>query len=677
MESQRRLMELLGLTAKELAFDEIPIGLTAEEKENEGVAPPGGVSSVLSVVQEKVAFASRDRSRQRMLSLVWSRWVTGLLDRMGPSSLITLRLRMQSAVASVWREQGDMGLPSSLELPFGTTIVQVYDTASGELLVLGEPGAGKTTQLLLLARELIERAFLDPEHPIPVIFNLASWAGKKGLLVDWLVSELNEKYQVPLRLARSWIEQDCILPLLDGLDEIDPQDRPACVAAINKYRQEHGLLPIVVSCRTGDYNEMAVKLVLGDAVLLEALSSEQIDTYLERQGEAAASLRAALQRDQGLAEMVATPLMLSVIIQAYSGLSLDDVLVASTLEERRHIVFDRYVERVLARGSRKYSVKRVIAGLSWLARQMREKNQAEFYVEQLQPDWLAEVYRIRYRSAVSRCVFGLQVIISYFFTACLRGPNVRTQGFPFVVSSRDILGWMSLGLGGIFQGTASLEAMWAVISVPVVFLVYRQKLPPQRLFRGIWQACRYGLVVFVLVGSISVFLFRFAAPAGGDGNGGIIQGLGLTLLTSFIVFFLVQFFTFIRGEGDVAHGEGKGRKSVRHSFFQSSVVNSFVVGVLAASAFVIMYTAQGERLGQAVEYGIVMLLASWLMSFWVVRVHDGFEFFHGPGGEEVITPVEVVSWSWPALRSGHGKMGEMRWLSALFMLFGELFSWGA
>ncbi|WP_201374092.1 hypothetical protein [Ktedonobacter robiniae] len=137
-----------------------------------------------------------------------------------------------------------------------------------------------------------------------------------------------------MRLARSWIEQDCILPLLDGLDEVDPQDRPACVAAINKYRQEHGLLPIVVCCRTGDYNEMAVKLVLGDAVLLEALSSEQIDTYLERQGEAAASLRAALQRDQGLAEMVATPLMLSVIIQAYTGLSLDDVLAASTLERR-------------------------------------------------------------------------------------------------------------------------------------------------------------------------------------------------------------------------------------------------------------------------------------------------------------------------------------------------------
>ncbi|GHO57787.1 hypothetical protein KSB_62620 [Ktedonobacter robiniae] len=124
------------------------------------------------------------------------------------------------------------------------------------------------------------------------------------------------------------------MPLLDGLDEVDPQDRPACVAAINKYRQEHGLLPIVVCCRTGDYNEMAVKLVLGDAVLLEALSSEQIDTYLERQGEAAASLRAALQRDQGLAEMVATPLMLSVIIQAYTGLSLDDVLAASTLERR-------------------------------------------------------------------------------------------------------------------------------------------------------------------------------------------------------------------------------------------------------------------------------------------------------------------------------------------------------
>ncbi|MBA2392122.1 MAG: hypothetical protein H0V70_05185 [Ktedonobacteraceae bacterium] len=540
-----------------------------------------------------------------------------------------------------------MGLPSSLKLPFGATLAQVYDTTSGELLILGEPGAGKTTQLLLLARELIERALLDPDHPIPVIFSLASWTSKKGPLVDWLIDELNEKYQVPLRLARSWVEQDRILPLLDGLDEVFVGHRSACIVAINSYRQKHGLLPMVVCCRTSDYNEMSVKLVLGDAVLLESLSSEQINTYLEHQGGAATSLHAALQHDQGLVEMVATPLMLSIIAQAYADLSLDDVLHASTLEDRRHIVFDRYVERVLARNSKKYSPERVITGLSWLAHQMREKNQSEFYVEQLQPDWQEEKYRIRYRSTVSRCVFGLQAIMTYLFIGCLRGPHVRTLGFPFV-GNHDILGWMSLALGGIFQGTASLEVMWAVIS-PVAFLVYRQKLPPQRLFRGIWQALRYGLVAFVLIVSISALLFHFAAPAGG--SDGILQGVSLALQTSFIVFFLVHFFGFIHEEGyrNAIHRKEKGSKKARRPFFQSTVVSSFIVGILAASAFVIMYTAQGESLEQAVEYGIIMLLTEGFVVFWVMRFSDGVEFFHA---EERIIPVEVVSWSWSTLRTG-------------------------
>jgi transcriptional regulator with XRE-family HTH domain len=588
-----------------------------------------------------------DENQQKMLQRVRSRWIIGLLDRMDSSSLITLRLNMQTEVASVWREQvGDMGLPPSLELPFGTTLAQVYDKTSGELLILGEPGAGKTTQLLLLARELIERALLDPDHPIPVIFNLASWASKKRPLVDWLIDELNEKYQVPLRLARSWVEQDRILPLLDGLDEMLAVHRSACIVAINSYRQKHGLLPMVVCCRTSDYNGMSVKLVLGHAVLLESLSRQQINTYLEHQGETATSLRVALQRDQGLVEMVATPLMLSIIVQAYTDLSLDDVLHASTLEDRRHIVFDQYVERVLAKNTKKYSSQQIIAGLSWLAHQMREKNQAEFYVEQLQPDWLEEKYRIRYRTTVSRCVFGLQAIMIYLFIGCLRGPHVRTLGFPFV-GSHDILGWMTMALGGIFQGTASLEVMWVVISVPGAFLVYRQKLPPQRLFRGVWQALRYGLAAFVLIVSISALLFHFAAPAGG--NDGILQGVSLALQTSFLVFFLVHFFGFVYEEG---YRKEKGSKRAPRPFFQSRVASSFLMGVLAASTFVIMYTAQGESLEQAVEYGIMMLLSEGLMVFWIMQFSDGFTFFHAHALEGRITPVEVVSWSWSTLRAG-------------------------
>jgi len=66
-----------------------------------------------------------------------------------------------------------------------------------------------------------------------VVFNLSSWATKQQPLVDWLVEELSSTYQVPRKLGRAWVDTDQILSLLDGLDEVAPRERTACIEAIN------------------------------------------------------------------------------------------------------------------------------------------------------------------------------------------------------------------------------------------------------------------------------------------------------------------------------------------------------------------------------------------------------------------------------------------------------------
>jgi len=64
-------------------------------------------------------------------------------------------------------------------LPPDTKIVDVFDEMGQNLLVLGEPGSGKTTMLLELARDTIARAEKDSDEPIPVVFNLSSWTDSK------------------------------------------------------------------------------------------------------------------------------------------------------------------------------------------------------------------------------------------------------------------------------------------------------------------------------------------------------------------------------------------------------------------------------------------------------------------------------------------------------------------
>src|SRR5205085_12065999 len=82
---------------------------------------------------------------------------------------------------------------------------------------------------------------------------IPSWAMKQQRLADWLVEELNTTYQVPRKLGQAWVDADQILPLLDGLDEVAPKVRAACIETINTYRGEHGVLPLVVCSRSADY----------------------------------------------------------------------------------------------------------------------------------------------------------------------------------------------------------------------------------------------------------------------------------------------------------------------------------------------------------------------------------------------------------------------------------------
>jgi hypothetical protein len=181
------------------------------------------------------------------------------------------------------------------------------------LLILGTPGSGKTTTLLELARDLIARAEHNPTEPIPVVFNLSSWAEHRPPLIDWLTEELSSKYQIPRKIGRAWLEAHDLLPLLDGLDEVRDEYREECAQAINLYRQEHGLTGLAVCCRAQDYSELTTKLKLSGAIQVLPLTEAQVDQWLATVGDTLAGLRGALKTDPALQELANSPLMLNVM----------------------------------------------------------------------------------------------------------------------------------------------------------------------------------------------------------------------------------------------------------------------------------------------------------------------------------------------------------------------------
>jgi serine/threonine protein kinase/predicted ATPase/tetrahydromethanopterin S-methyltransferase subunit G len=376
------------------------------------------------------------RNRLALLRKVRSIWVSGVLAHsLHGAALIEPGLQEQpSAVADPWQLVLHHLEKAPYSLPTGTHISKIYDEACGELLILGAPGAGKTTLLLELARVLLERAEVDESQAVPVVFPLSSWADKQLPLQDWLVQELRFKYQVPAQLAQALVSTDQILPLLDGLDEVAATARVACVEAINAFRQEHGLLPLVVCSRSTDYLAQATRIRLHTAVTIQPLSAQQVDAYLASSKDALLALRVAWHQDATLRELISTPLMLSLAVLAYRYVSPAELTRQRSLAACQHQILEHYVARMLQRsGSRhyRYTVEQTMHRLSWLACQLSQHNQTVFYIEQLQPDWLPNRFlRWLYAALAVRSIeafIGLWVGIlsSFLFTGYVYGIGIQ------------------------------------------------------------------------------------------------------------------------------------------------------------------------------------------------------------------------------------------------------------
>ncbi|MBE7553143.1 MAG: hypothetical protein HS126_18880 [Anaerolineales bacterium] len=366
------------------------------------------------------AEAKERRDLGILLGKVKQFWIEGVLQKsVHTIALIDLGKETQlEAVAHAWEQVLELPDQSRQTLPPDKKISQIFDEMNRALLILGAPGSGKTITLLQLTRDLIHQAEQDESfsQPVPVIFNLSTWT-KGQALITWLAAELSAKYQIPQRIGRPWLENNRLLPLLDGLDEVKLADRDDCVKAINQFGMEFGLSGLVVCSRLEEYISLPVRLKLNGAIRLQPLTLEQVYDYLEAAGAKLNVLRTALQVDNDLQTLAQSPLTLGIMIVAYQDIPVEKLIGQAhpTLEASRKQLLDTYVERMFRRKgqSRPYPDEQTKVWLSWLALGMMRHNQGIFLIEQLQPSWLVNtswqwVYVLGSRS-ISGLIMGLVI----------------------------------------------------------------------------------------------------------------------------------------------------------------------------------------------------------------------------------------------------------------------------
>ncbi|MGK7878259.1 MAG: TIR domain-containing protein [Xenococcaceae cyanobacterium] len=452
------------------------------------------------------------RNRQAILNKVRNYWVKGVLETSLHNQMsIALGLEKRlDAVASPWNMELKTTEEQQKPLPQGTKVISIFDQM-GEgrtLLILGEPGAGKTTTLLEMTRDLVACAEQGIDYRIPVVFNLSSWGGEKQTIADWLVEELKTKYQVPKQVGQAWVKEDNLLLLLDGLDEVRAKHREQCIAALNTFHQDY-CPEIVVCCRIKDYEALSNRLNFQSAVYLRSLTRKQVLQYLESAGSDLTGLRALIEGDTALHELASSPLMLNIMALAYQGVAVEDLPQTNLVEERRQQLFNAYIEQMFKRrgAAEPYSQAQVIHRLIWLAQRMSQFSQTVFLIEGMQPAWLPvpaqqRNYRISVRLLILAIWGVLHIGLLAFHHSLLEKLNYHPSEGLILGLFGGLIGGLLYGLFGELTSRVTKGVMARLTNGLLLGLIFGS------IFGLIWQKWSVGLAYGLIYGLVGVLIYE-------------------------------------------------------------------------------------------------------------------------------------------------------------------------
>lgn len=359
--------------------------------------------------------AQEAQQRAIMLRRVRYKWIIGVLEpSLASAAHLALGMERRPDLLALSVNLVHRPVSRPEPLPVGMPISRVFDMVGGGMLIVGKPGGGKTTAVLQLCEELLDRAEGDSGWPIPVVVNLASWGRHRPPFGTWLVNELADGYQVPRRIAAAWVERDALALLLDGLDEVADAHRVACADAINAWRLEHGLVPVVVSGRTQELQGLGAKLQMEEAVELQPPSDAEVERYLgylEAAGTPIDELRKAITADQELRQLLRSPLFLHVVVLAYHGRPASALHAQGSAMQRQARLWEAYVARMFEQRPLDpavgYTDEAALQWLAWLARSLQDRAQTEFQLDRLAPEWLPTSAQQRWVQAAIGLAGGL------------------------------------------------------------------------------------------------------------------------------------------------------------------------------------------------------------------------------------------------------------------------------
>jgi NACHT domain len=212
-----------------------------------------------------------------------------------------------------------LGMPKSEKRVPGRQAVEDYS----HIMVLGRPGAGKTTFLQYVAIDCNQGKLLPDFVPLLIrLRDIMPREGEKWSLSAAIVNELGDKDK-----ANRLLEKGKILLLLDGLDEVPDGENENAIREIEEFNKSYYNNRLIVTCRlqAQPYQFPSIRF---NYVEVAEFTLEQIQQFVtnwfglaSQQGQGnnkAEGLIAQLKSQEQIQKIVDTPILLSLACKVFN-----------------------------------------------------------------------------------------------------------------------------------------------------------------------------------------------------------------------------------------------------------------------------------------------------------------------------------------------------------------------
>ncbi|MCB0522226.1 MAG: hypothetical protein KDD27_25000 [Saprospiraceae bacterium] len=325
-----------------------------------------------------------------------------------------------------------------------------YTKRLWRLLILGEPGAGKSILLLRFGLRLIEMAEADPKFPIPVLLDLASWRDENQTFETWIEKNLpyiGGSFAVSKEYAGILVESKIILPLLDGFDEIREPLRNSCLRQLLPYLDKvknarpEPLPEVIICSRIIEYHAAEDAPVFA-ALKIQPLTAKDVNDALRPLANdnfpAAKRLQNTLRENPGLYPAVTSAFFVHTLLDISQQEQVS--FGAGTREELQTAITAHYIRSEMEKIT-DFPLDKSKKWLGWLAWMMKHmEGSITFELTDLQPRWA----RLKYAyplvlglvgglvgglvfSLVLGLILGLVLGLVFSLVLGLVGDSINTQ----------------------------------------------------------------------------------------------------------------------------------------------------------------------------------------------------------------------------------------------------------